>query len=73
MGVYARGSRERPRLWNERYGGELVRALSQGRERRAWENRQEPKMRRGRGRRVVCEWCGNCWQGSKMASITDGR
>ena len=45
-----------------------VKAMSQGRERRAWESRQEEKMRRGRGRRVVvCEWCGNCWQGSRIA------
>lgn len=51
VGVYVRGSQESGDLLDERFGCELERALSQGREARL-RKQQEARMRPGRGRRV---------------------
>lgn len=68
MGVYAGRSREGRHLLKDRYDGcGLVRALSQRERGALGKIGREPKMRRGRGSRIVCEWCGKCRQGSKMA------
>lgn len=73
MGVYAGRSREGRQLLKDRYDGMWVgeRVESKGERGALGKRGREVKMRRGRGRRVVCEWCGKCRQGSKMASITD--